>query len=190
MAPHEPTNSAAQWLDEHGDALYRYALLRLGDHARAEDAVQEALLAALQAKGGFRGESSERTWLTGILRHKVLDALRSRSREARWIELARSTAESRDPRFSDEGWWTEPQHAPRSPLDREEARRALSKAIGELPEAMREVFCLRELDGVSTAQVCELLGLTPTNVWTLVHRAKLKLRTALADSGKEGETGR
>src|ERR1051325_9770151 len=70
------------WVDQHGDYLYRYALMRLRDPALAEDVVQETLLAALQSRHAYQGRSAERTWLTGILKHKLVDHFREASRQA------------------------------------------------------------------------------------------------------------
>ncbi len=84
-------DSPEQWLDAHGDALYRYALVRLRDAHKAEEAVQETLLAALQARERFSGGASVRTWLIGILKHKILDQFR---REARELNLGDSQAQA------------------------------------------------------------------------------------------------
>lgn len=64
-----------KWVDDHGDYLFRYAFVRLHDECRAEDAVQETLLAALKNLNTFGGRASERTWLTGILRNKIVDIM-------------------------------------------------------------------------------------------------------------------
>ena len=70
--PVDPT----AWVDEHGDFLFRYAVVRLRDEAIAEDCVQETLLSAIQALGSYGGKATERTWLTGILKHKIVDHFR------------------------------------------------------------------------------------------------------------------
>lgn len=172
-------SSPVAWLEEHGDAMFAYAVRRLGRSDQAEDAVQEALLAALgSASGsGFRGESTERTWLIGILRHKVLDVLRSRKREP-------GAAIADDGIFA-EGSFAERQTdwdlEPGAGLESDELRRVLLEAIDTLPELMRQAVCLREIDGVGTDTVAELLGVSRDHVWTLVHRAKARLRNAVAE---------
>ncbi|MEZ6242654.1 MAG: sigma-70 family RNA polymerase sigma factor [Phycisphaerales bacterium] len=183
IAPADP----GVWLDEHGDVMYRYALLRLGAEDQAEDAVQEALLAAIGALNTFDGRSSIRTWLIGILRHKVLDQLRRRRREHPIAEDLAGVLDHRDEAFRADGQWkgrispSEP--GPEGRADRAELRRALVRRIAQLPEAMRETFCLRELDGLDSQSVCEILGITPTNLWTIIHRAKLRLREGLEEDG-------
>ncbi len=171
------------WLAAYGDALYAFALQRLGQSQDAEDAVQEALLAAMRSAEHFRGDSTERTWLTGILLHKVQDLLRKRARESAWKERVADELAAESPMFRG-GFFRErpidwdrglPEHA----LQSAELRSFLLKEIERLPPAMRAAFCLRELDDVSTEEVCQVLGVTATNLWTLVHRAKVRLREAV-----------
>ncbi len=192
-APAPPAAGATdpeRWLEAHGDVMYRYALLRLGRPDLAEDAVQEALLGAISARVRFDGRSSERTWLIGILRHKVLDTLRRQRREQPASGDLAALLDGRDGAFREDGQWRgviPPAGAPPQRVsDRAELRRALLDRIAQLPPAMREVFCLRELDGLDTASVCEILGLTPTNLWTIIHRAKLRLREGLEEDGFGG----
>lgn len=198
----EPGLDPSRWLCAHGDALYAYARQRLGDAESAEDAVQAALLAALGAADGYRGQSAERTWLTGILRHKIADILRQRYRDERRAEaLRRELADPSDGTtgvFSD-GRWAERQPAwadlpaGRSGLTGEAERREFQKvllaAIDNLPQAMRDALVLRELDGLETDAICEVLGVTPTNLWTLIHRAKAKLREELTREWFDADDG-
>jgi len=171
-----PELDPAQWVDRHADALYRYALARLGDRAAAEDAVQEGLLAALASADRFHGESSERTWLTGIVRHKVLDLLRRARRRA--DEFARA-----DPGGSEAALPRNDERArdPGEQAAHREARSTLRRCLDRLPAPQRQLLLLREVDGVPTATLCEIYGVTPTNLWTMLHRAKARLR-ALLDS--------
>ncbi|MEO1007591.1 MAG: sigma-70 family RNA polymerase sigma factor [Planctomycetota bacterium] len=172
-----------RWLDEHGDALYAFALRRLGAPEDAEDAVQECLLAALSA-AGFEGRSRERTWLTGILKHKVLDRLRHRYRDARHARALADMLAAETDEFEN-GFWREHQDpwpgAGKMPAERAEFRAILAREIDRLPDAMRTALVLRELDGLGTQEICEVLSVTPTNLWTLVHRAKARLRTRLGE---------
>src|SRR5947209_8093035 len=96
------SSSALHWLEEHGDALYAYALTRVRSADAAEDIVQETLLAALTAKETFAGQSAQRTWLLGILKHKLIDHLRKSIRQRPLTELdADVTAEC----FTEQGEW-------------------------------------------------------------------------------------
>jgi RNA polymerase sigma-70 factor (ECF subfamily) len=183
----------SRWLAAHGDAMFRFARMRLFNDADAEDAVQETLLAAIRSAAGFRGDSSERTWLVGILRHKVFDLARKRAREQAWrrtmeAELAPSPGDDKAGR-SRQGAASFPHAAwpgPTGETEQVELRRALAEAIAALPPAMRQAFCLREIDELPTDRVCELLELSKTNLWTLIHRAKVRLRADLDRRWFEG----
>ncbi len=180
-SPTDPSPTGPRrWLDEHGDAMYRYAMLRLADPDAAADAVQEALVAAIRARETFRGASQERTWLIGILRHKVLDAIRKRRRNPAALPQD-DPAET--PRFKDGTFREEPaawSALPSSPEEAKELRKLLARCLAELPDTMRQALCLREIDGLATPEICKILDITPTNLWTLVHRAKLRLRDDLS----------
>lgn len=180
---HEPNDSPsvspvdpARWVREHGDLLFRYAAARLNDRAEAEDLVQETFLAALQSNHRFEHRSKESTWLVGILRHKVLDVLRRRTREASWRAEAESELAAGGESFC--GCVNTPRDAgqPMSELEREELFARINAAVRNMPEVMRQVFLLSQIDGLQTDDVCGVLGLTRANVWTLIHRARVRIR--------------
>ena len=172
-----------RWLDRHGDALYRYALARLGSSDAAQDMVQETLLAAWQGRSGFKGASSERTWLLGICRHKVSDYLRQSG------HFAPSTAYNdlemgMDAEFfTTAGAWRHPPDAwTPAPLDEIEAEgfwNALQACLAQLPEAQREGFVLQTLNGVEPVDVSRLLHVSMNHLYVLLHRARLRLRQCL-----------
>ncbi len=184
--PRSPTNlSPAHWLDAHGDALFRYAYLRLRDREAAEDAVQETLLAALRGYQGFSGESTERTWLIGILKHKVSDHWRRVTRTAR-VETPLDTDpdELLEKLFdTDAGghWRTKPSpwHDPDAALEQKEFWQVLTHCIAALPPAQAQAFSLCELDGLEGQEACKVLDVAPTNLWVTLHRARLRLRQCL-----------
>ena len=164
------TLNPSRWIDEHGDAMFRYAMLRLGDRSAAEDAVQDALLAGLKAADSYEGRSAERTWLIGILRHKVLDTIRARRRDHPPEPEALAPARSHG--HSDDSLW------PIGPGDaeREEILAIVREELALLGSPAREAICLRIVEGLDSKTVCDILGVTPTNLWTIVHRGRLKLR--------------
>lgn len=172
----------AAWLERHGDVLFRYALLRVGDQNQAEDIVQETLLAALRGADRFAGQSQERTWLVGILKHKIVDHhRRKRTAQADVAELPDGGDEASA--FNHKGLWqTAPLKWGTSPgqsFDEQEFWDAFSDCLSGLPESYRAPFVLREVDGMDSEEICKLLDLTPTNLWTLLHRARTRLRTCL-----------
>ena len=174
-------------VEEHADYLYAFALLRLRDATRAQDAVQEAFLAALQNEGSCRDPSAERAWLTGILKHKIYDHFRKMSREISFTDLE-FYLEEENRQFVEEGWhkgsWADegtPAHWPNpgENLDREAFWAAFNHCAAKLPSNIGRVFLLRELDGMETKEICSLLGVTENNIWVMLHRARMALRRCL-----------
>jgi RNA polymerase sigma-70 factor (ECF subfamily) len=186
------TVDPARWVDEHGDYLFRYAMLRVRDVALAEDLVQEALLAALQSAASFAGAASERTWLVGILKHKVIDHFRRTAREAPLDPGAEAAAEP-DHLFMKTGEWVghwvaaaEPEKAHLGPVEwrgdpaelveRAEFWEVFSACLEPLPPRLASAFTLREVDGLTSEEICEVLGVTTNNLWVMLHRARAHLR--------------
>lgn len=177
----------ASWVDEHGDALFRYAILRVRDTATAEEIVQECFVSALRAWQQFEGRSSTRTWLIGILRRKIVDHYRS---QARQISLdaaggmpANESDSGGDEFFDKAGLWQGKvaswSQQPEASASKEEFWQVMRGCLDNLPPSLAEPFLLREIDELSSEEVCQLLGLTPTNLWTRLHRARLSLRACL-----------
>jgi RNA polymerase sigma-70 factor (ECF subfamily) len=167
-----------QWLDLHGDALFRYALTRLRRRQDAEDAVQETLLAALAARRDFRGEAAERTWLIGILRHKIVDRIRADVR----APVVGDAADDMD-WCGDTGNWLHPPKAWQGDPQQLSEDRAFWEQVrscfATLPDRQAQAFALRTMDGLPADEVCKQLGITPTNLWVLLHRARTRLRDCL-----------
>ncbi|MHC4708505.1 MAG: sigma-70 family RNA polymerase sigma factor [Planctomycetota bacterium] len=172
------------WVDDHGDVLYGYAMSRLRDPLLAEDLVQETLLVALQAKKRFLGQSSIRTWLTGILRHKILEYYRKIRRERRYDNPYPASARS-DDYFDRKGqwtteptaWWMNPQKA----IQQQEFVEVLGRSLDALPPMQHKAFVLRELDGIDGNEICNILGITSSNLWVILHRARETLKTSLKE---------
>jgi RNA polymerase sigma-70 factor (ECF subfamily) len=173
---------ASTWLQKHGDALFRYALLHTGDATVAEDAVQEALLAALQSADRFDFRSSERTWLIGILKHKMIDHLRRPTRESGAGDVG-AADESVAGQFTSRGTWsTAPRTWSSDPVQAFAAREfwdVLTDCLARLPVRLAFAFCQRELEDSSTVEICKVLDVSATNLWTLLHRARTRLRRCL-----------
>jgi RNA polymerase sigma-70 factor, ECF subfamily len=158
--------------------LLRYASLQLRDRHAAEDAVQEALVAALAGEASFGGRSNLRTWLTGILKHKIVDALRRLGRETPL------SGEDDDPDtlFDSRGHWIEMPAGwddPDTSLEQKQFFAVLEQCLGRLPLKTAQVFMMREHLGYETAEICKELALTPTHCWVLLYRARVALRECL-----------
>lgn len=156
--------------------LLRVARLQLRDTALAEDVVQDTLTAALTAQGSFSGKSSVKTWLTGILKHKIVDAIRRKSRDP---EPLPETAEF-DALFDETGHWGEPPTAwPESSLEQKQFFAVLEKCLAGLPAKTAQAFMMREHMGFETDEICKELAVTPTHCWVLLYRARMALKECL-----------
>lgn len=176
----------AQWLDAHGDYLFRFAMKHLRDTALAEDAVQETLLAALQALDKFSGESSQRTWLTGILKHKIIDIIRKQSRLVTQthdeMEINDRAVQPEKYLFDERGEWVIRQSSwgnPESALEQGRFWDAFLACLDDLSPKLAQIFSLRELSGLETAELSEILNITSSNCWVSLHRARLALKECL-----------
>jgi RNA polymerase sigma-70 factor (ECF subfamily) len=173
------------WVDDHGDVLYRYALLRVKDEHVAEDLVQDTLVSALEGLESFGGGSSVRTWLVAILKHKILDHFRRGTREIATSDLSPEADELQDETFNRiEQWRRAPSVWPDTPdilLENKEFWSVFVRCLEGLPEAFRRAFALREMDDLKTEEVCKILGVTATNLWVMLHRARMKLRNCLEE---------
>ena len=176
-----------QWVDVHGDYLFKYAMLRLRDATKAEDAVQETFLAALKGGKSFAGRSAEKSWLVGILKNKIFDYYRKASRETSFTDLEFYADEESD-RFVSEGaqqggWIHElgPQEwrSAGESLDNEQFWAAYRECAGKLPKNVAAVFNLREVDGVESKEICNMLKISDNNLWVMLHRARMALRRCL-----------
>ena len=171
-----------EWVDRHGDGLYRYALVRLRSPELAADVVQETFLEALRARRTFAGRSSERTWLVGILRHKIGDQLR-RARRERAAEDGESAASRVESPFDGRGHWrVGPAHwggDPSRAIETREFWDVFGRCLARLPQGIADAFFLRELDDLGADEIQQRLGITPANLWKRLHRARSLLRQCL-----------
>lgn len=175
------TINPQQWLTEHGDILYRYALARCKDSELASDLVQETLLSAWKNHQTFSGDSTVRTWLIGILKHKWIDYLRKEIRTRNYATLAED-----DPTAwfdHNQGSWKEQptqwHDNPENLCSNEQFLSILHTCVEHLPAKQALVFDMRELQGLSAQDVCKVCDISTTNLHVLLHRARLSLRSCL-----------
>jgi RNA polymerase sigma-70 factor (ECF subfamily) len=171
------------WLNEHGDYLYRFALARLRDPHQAEDAVQETMLAAIKSNS-FEGDSSARTWLTGILKHKIIDLQRKKIREQPLSDIIDLDASdtSMDDFFDKAGHWLDkPQtlDMPENALEQKQFLSILSSCVDKLPSKLATIFMMRDVNEVENESICKELEITATNAWVMLYRARMGLRKCL-----------
>jgi len=169
------------WVDRYGDTLYRYTLVRVRDATAAEEIVQSTFVAALEASKSYKGRSSEKSWLFGILKHKIFDHFR-RTKRYRSFDLL--PEDDPDPlAYHPNGQWKQ---APRDwKLDPEKAAEntqliaTLNGCMTRLSGKFRQVFVLKEIEGLSSREICNELNMKPTNLWVIMHRARNQLKKCL-----------
>jgi RNA polymerase sigma-70 factor (ECF subfamily) len=163
--------------------LLRFARLQLRDEAAAEDAVQECLLAALTGEQKFAGKSALRTWLTGILRHKIVDHIRRRAREPS-LQAVDDDGDERDfdGLFQADGHWAEAPADwgdPQRVLENKRFHDVFEACLEVLPAKTARVFMMREFLGLETSEICKELAMSTTNCWVVLYRARMRLRECL-----------
>jgi len=174
------------WVDRYGDYLYNYAIVRVNDAEKAGDLVQDTFLAGLKAKDNFQGRSAERTWLISILKRKIIDTYRrnATSRESSINEYQEDISDGDFYRGDDpfKGHWLEGKgpnsHSlmPEGELEQDELRQIIERCISLLPPKLASVFIMKLIDEAGSDEVCKELGITPSNLWVILHRARLKMR--------------
>jgi RNA polymerase sigma-70 factor, ECF subfamily len=187
-APARPgLSKPEQWVDAYGDYLFRYAMVHLRDATKAEDAVQETFLAALKGGKSFAGRSAEKSWLIGILKNKIADYYRKASRETSFTDMEFYSDEESG-RFVPDGlfrdsWIDElgPREwsSPGASLDSEVFWRAYRDCSSKLPKNVAAVFNLREVDGFDGKEICAMLNVSESNLWVMLHRARMALRRCM-----------
>lgn len=169
----------------HRPLLFKLALVQLQNAAAADDVVQETLLAALVGRESFRRRSSIKTWLISIMRHKILDALRS---QQRYVLAPKAKSDDEydvavfDALFDTNGCWTDAKDAwadPQSSAERSAFFSVLEACLTRLPERTSRAFMMREWLGMEPAEIQSLLNVSPSNLRILLYRARMQLRLCM-----------
>jgi RNA polymerase sigma-70 factor (TIGR02943 family) len=175
-----------QQLVAHRDYLLRFARLQLRNETWAEDAVSETVLAALAKPQSFANRSQLKTWLVGILKHKVIDALRHHSREVCGLDNSDDDEAEADPLdylgFKADGHFSQSPADwgnPEQQLSSRQFFEVLEACTSKLPAAQGRLFLMREWLELSSEEICKELSLTPTNFYVQLYRARLRLRECL-----------
>lgn len=166
------------WVDEYGDYLYRYAYSRLREENAAEEVVQETFVAGIRHQDQYSGRGSQRGWLLGILKRKIVDFIRLRSKYARDGDAFDDQSDPSNQLFDANGRWKKgslPALPPDSRMQARELVQVVNECLGHLPQGQADVFVLSVMEGVDSEQICRDLNITPSNFWVRLHRARLSL---------------
>ena len=180
---------ADQWVSEHGDYLYRFALYRLNNKQAAEDLVQDTFLSALSGLKSYKADGSLRTWFISILKRKIIDYYRAQARQKDQTgeQYFEETAFAENGRWLEEkapqDWGEHPERA----LNQNEFREILRRCISLLQKKMALAFTMKEIDELDSECICKELDISTSNLWVLLHRARARLRRCLEKNwfGKE-----
>lgn len=162
--------------------LMRFAVLQLRDEQSAEDVVQDTMLAALQGREKFSGRAQLKTWLVSILKNKIVDCIRKRSRETPLPEVSDSESEDFDALFQADGHWLEAPSNwgnPEASLQQSRFYDVLELCMQALPENLARVFTMREILEMETEEICKELAISTSNCWVVLYRARMRLRECL-----------
>ena len=170
-----------RWVSLYADYLYNYTISRVNDHELAKDLVQETFFSGIKGKDNFRGQASEKTWLTSILKRKIIDHYRKINSEKGKSEVRMRFYEDGEKK----GSWIE-DRVPQSwdngagkCMENEELKTILEMCIDYLPEKYRIVFLMKTRQHYETEEICNELGITSSNLWVIIHRARLQLRECI-----------
>ena len=171
------------WVNNYGDYLYSYAGTRIDDNELARDLVQETFLAALKSWEKFDRHSSEKTWLTAILKNKIFDAYRKKSNNLQKQTISIDGSDS-DEFFEESGHWKEGRFPVSfgiegAALENKEFDGILKSCMNKLPPLWKSVLTMKHIDDESSENICKQLELTSSNFWVISHRAKVNLRDCL-----------
>lgn len=173
-----------KWVDLHGDYLFHYTHSRISDREMAKDLVQETFFSALQAASNFQGKSNERTWLTAILKRKIIDYYRKINSKKGKAEVYMSFYEEGDKK----GKWIE-ERVPQnwrneadSTIENDELRKIIDLCIDYLPDRYAIIFKMRTLQNIQTDEICKELEISTSNLWVIIHRARMQLRQCLEEN--------
>jgi len=161
------TNNINDWLNEHGDYLYRFAL--------------ETFLAAVK-NNSFTGKSSPRTWLTGILKHKIIDTMRKSNRETPATDLMSEADANMDEFFDQKGHWADKPPTwdiPDSALEQKQFAGVLQNCLDKIPNKLATLFMMRDVHETDNEEICKELNITATNAWVMLYRARMGIRKCL-----------
>ena len=169
------------WVAQYGNYLFGFALKRVRDRSAAEELVQETFLAAIRSLDRFEGRSTVKTWLTGILKFKIIDHFRKSSRE-----VLTGDDYIQDRQFKEDGTWGDLparwKSDPQKLYEQGEFMNTLYRCLAKLTEKTATVFMRKEMDGYATEEICKELGITATNCWVIMHRARSVLRKCLENN--------
>ena len=180
-----------KWVDNYSDYLFAFAVTKINDISLVEDLIQDTLFSAFKNQASFKGNSSEKTWLTSILKNKIIDHFRKSSSQNEKVILDNYWEISGDdsPFIKDgkfKGHWTgtASERILQFDVDRfiesDEFYKILNDCIAQLSSNHALIFRLKIIDGIDRKQICKDLNISSSNFWVIIHRAKMQVRECIS----------
>jgi len=171
------------WIANYGDLLFNYASSRVRTPEIAEDIIQDTFISALKSMKNFRGDSTEKTWLFAILKRKIIDHYRKSSNKNE-INESRFDSPFQQSGFFEGHWNTE--RAPsewsftaEGSLHQAEFQEIMEYCLSLLPDKYKAIFVMKVMEEIDSDEVCKEIGCSSSNLWVILHRARLKLRECI-----------
>lgn len=170
-----------KWIAKHSDYLYNYTIVKVNDRERARDIIQDTFVAALKSAKNYKGQASERTWLISILKRKIIDYYRRSNSKKGKAEVRMSYVNTED----SQGDWLEERIDDTNAMNieaeivNEELGLAIHDCLSRLPERQADIFRKRTIENQDTEAVCKEHDITPSNLWVILHRARVQLMNCL-----------
>lgn len=170
------------WLDNYGSYLFKYAIHRVSDTQIAEDLVQETFLAGIKSKDNFKGKSTEKTWLTSILKFKIIDHYRKKNKEIPISKISENS-DIENTLYNKKGRWNSAPTSwgdnPHKHIENNEFMAVLHQCITKLPKNLGLAFKMKMFEELDSSTICKELDITPNNLWVILHRSRLKLKECI-----------
>ena len=170
-------------VDLYGDMMYRYTLARVRNPEEAAEIVQNTFLAALQSKSAFAGRSTEKSWLFGILKHKILDHFRALKKLQTFDLLPEDDRDPYENAYDETGHLKRPPYQwewdPESAAENNQLAKVMTQCLDGLSAKFRKVFILKEIEGIGSEEICKEFDIQPNNLWVMLHRARNQLKKCL-----------
>lgn len=172
-----------EWIERYGDTLFRMAMAKVRDGSLAEDLVQETFLAGIRSLAAFKGESPFEGWLRTILSNKIIDHYRNLARDRKLAVTSEQLQGESPSGMSILGFWnvfvSNWGATPEKTLSDVQFRGVVKECIDKLPSVQRTVFLLKFIKEATPDEICKEAGISPSNSWVIVHRARLALRSCI-----------
>ncbi len=170
------------WVDEYADYLYGYAYSRLNNVHKAEDVLQETFLAGVKSLDKYDGRVPIKYWLRGIMRYKIIDSIKANMKEMNESELD-SFPEEKLKDFKRFGIFSRKVAAwdfsPRETFENQEFWQIFSKCLEKMKDPLRSIYMFKEVDGLSSEEVCKAFSISDSNLWVITHRARKQMKQCL-----------